>query len=72
MDGETLQIFDSERADGSGRVGRVCAIDDESITISAGRGGIRVKRMRLGKGKKVAAPEFVKENGIKTGTRLGT
>jgi len=72
LNGETLQIFDSERDHGSGRVGRVCAIDSESITISAGGGGIRVKRIRLGKGNKLAAPEFVIENGIEIGTRLGT
>ena len=72
LNGETLQIFDCEPAPGSGRPGRVCAIDDESFTVNAGLGGIRIKRVRLAKGGKVKAPEFIAENGIEIGTRLGT
>ncbi len=72
LDGETLQIFDCERAEGSGRVGRICAVDAESFTVAAGRGGIRVRRVRLGKNAKAAAADLVAERGLKVGARLGT
>ena len=72
LNGETLQIFDCEPAAGSGRPGRICAVDDESFTINAGLGGIRVKRVRLGKGGKVKAAEFLAENPLEIGARLGT
>ena len=72
LDGETLQIFDCEKASGSGRVGRVCAVDGESFTVTAGRGGIRVKRVRLGKGPKIAAADFIRDTGLEAGRRLGT
>ncbi len=71
LDGETLQIFDCERVDGSGRPGRICAIDDESFTVNAGLGGIRVKRVRLGKDAKIKAAEFMVEQKIEIGRRLG-
>ena len=47
--GEEVQIFDCELTVGSGRFGRVCAIDDTSFTINSGLGGIRISRVRLGK-----------------------
>ena len=72
LNGETMQIFDCEPAAGSGRVGRVCAVDGESFTINAGLGGIRVKRLRLGKGGKVKAGEFLADNPLEVGARLGT
>ena len=72
LNGETMQIFDCEPAAGSGRPGRVCAIDDESITINAGLGGIRVKRLRLGKGSKLKAGDFLAESPLEVGARLGT
>ena len=72
LDGETLQIFDCEKAPASGRVGRVCAVDGESFTVAAGRGGIRVRRVRLGRGPKVAAADFIREAGLEPGRRLGT
>ena len=68
---KVIQIFDVELTEGNGRLGRVCAIDAESLTINAGLGGIKIKRLRLGKGPKVDAAEFIMEHGLKVGDRFG-
>jgi len=68
---EVIQIFDVELTEGNGRVGRVCAIDSESLTVNAGLGGIKIKRLRLGKGPKVDAAAFIMEHGLKVGDRFG-
>ena len=47
-----MQIFDCELTAGTGRFGRVCAIDDTSFTINSGLGGIRISRVRIGKSEK--------------------
>ena len=72
LDGENLQIFDCEPAPGSGRPGRVCAVDDESFTVKAGLGGIRVKRVRHAGGSKTGAGAFAAAQEIAVGRRLGT
>lgn len=72
LEGKELFIFESEKADGSGRTGRVSALTDEGFVVNAGRGGILVKRVRYDGGKKVSAADFAKEHGFKVGTKLGT
>ena len=68
---EVVQIFDVELTAGNGRVGRVCSLDDASFTINAGLGGIKIKRLRLGRGPKVDAAEFIIEHKLKVGDRFG-
>ena len=71
--GEVLQIFDCTKTDHAcGRTGRVSAITDDGITITAGRGSIVAKRVRYAGGKKVTAAEFAIEVGLKEGTKLAT
>jgi len=73
LNGETLQIFDSEKTDEAcGRVGQISRIDDNGMLVTAGRGAILVKRVKYAGGKKVTAAEFATENGIEVGTKLGT
>ena len=73
LNGEILQIFDCEKTDHAfGRTGRVSAISEDGITITAGRGSIIAKRLRLGGGKKLAAAEFAAEHGLEVGTKLAT
>jgi methionyl-tRNA formyltransferase len=69
--GKTLQIFDSEKVEASGRPGEIVSISDEGFTVVAGNGGILVMRVRLDGAAKVAATEFVAATGIKAGTQLG-
>ena len=71
LGGEVVQIFDAALTNGTGRVGRVSAIDDDSFTITAGLGGIRVHRVRLGKAGKIGAAEFVRDSKINLGSRFG-
>ncbi len=69
--GEVLQIFDCTKTDHAcGRTGRVSAISDDGITITAGRGSIIAKRVRYAGGKKVTAAEFAIEVGLEEGTKL--
>ena len=71
--GEVLQIFDCTKTDHAcGRTGRVSAITDDGITITAGRGSIIAKRVRYAGGKKVTAAEFAIEVGLEVGTKLAT
>ena len=70
--GEEVQIFDCELTVGSGRFGRVCAIDDTSFTINSGLGGIRITRVRLGKSGKISSAEFIQDRKIELGCRFGS
>ena len=71
--GEVLQIFDCTKTDHAcGRTGRVSALSDDGITITAGRGSIIAKRVRYAGGKKVTAAEFAIEVGLEVGTKLAT
>ena len=70
--GEEVQIFDCELTVGSGRFGRVCAIDDTSFTINSGLGGIRISRVRLGKSGKISSGEFIQDRKIELGSRFGS
>ena len=70
--GEEVQIFDCELTVGSGRFGRVCAIDDTSFTINSGLGGIRISRVRLGKSGKISSAEFIQDRKIGLGSRFGS
>lgn len=72
LDGKELQIYDSRKAEGSGRTGRICAITDDGFVVNAGRGGILVERVRLEGGRKVSAAEFIAETGLEVGAKLGT
>ena len=70
--GEEVQIFDCELTVGSGRFGRVCAIDDTSFTINSGLGGIRISRVRLGKSGKISSAELIQDRKIELGSRFGS
>ena len=72
IDSEVVQVFDVELVNGSGRFGRVCDIDEDSFTVNAGLGGIRIKKLRYGKGGKISASVFVQEKSIKIGRKFGT
>ncbi|MEP3113626.1 methionyl-tRNA formyltransferase [Nisaea sp.] len=72
LNGKELQIFDSQKTDGSGRAGRICAITDNGFVINAGRGGILVQRVRYDGGKKISAKDFIAEQGLEVGARFGT
>jgi methionyl-tRNA formyltransferase len=73
LNGETLQIFDSEKSDAAfGRVGQISRIDEGGMLVTAGRGAVLVKRVKYAGGKKVTAAEFASENNIEVGAKLGT
>jgi methionyl-tRNA formyltransferase len=73
FNGQPLQIFDCEKTDHAfGRTGRVSAITDDAIVITAGRGSIIAKRVRYGDGKKVSAKEFADQVGLEVGSKLAT
>lgn len=71
IEGEEIQIFDCKKVEAGGRTGRVCAVDGEGFTVTAGLGGVRVGRVRPAGGKKISAAEFAAERGLKPGTKFG-
>jgi len=70
--GKMVRIFDTRLSleRDSARPGQVTAIGADDLTIAANDGTLTVKRMRGGSGK-IAAAEFAKQCGLKTGDRLG-
>ncbi len=72
VNGEELKIYDAARLDGTGTPGEVVAVDDQGITIQGNGGRILAKRVRAGKGDKIAAREWADSVGLKPGARLGS
>ena len=73
FNGEVLQIFDCEKKNQAyGRTGRVSAITEDGIIITAGLGSIVAKRVRFAGGKKVPAAEFAAEVGLGQGAKLAS
>ncbi len=70
--GATLQVFDSTKLEGgAGTAGEVVAVDEDSFTVAAGGGAIRIKRVRPEGGGKLAAADFVAQSGLAQGAKLG-
>ena len=70
--GKTVQIYDSQRADGGGSPGHVIQVDERGVVIQAAGGRILAKRVRPQGGGKIPAGEWARDAGISPGTRLGT
>ena len=70
-DGSELIIYDSERVGGSGHPGRVTAVDEQGVTVQAGGGRIRVKRVRPADEGKISAIDWARKTGIGAGAALG-
>ncbi len=70
--GKTLQVFDSARlTEGGGSPGEVLAVSEDGIQVAAGDGSILMKRVRLEKGPKVTAADYIAETALEAGTKLG-
>jgi methionyl-tRNA formyltransferase len=65
--GQAVDLFDSTRAQGSGKPGEVLAVSAEGVTIAAQGGAIQVKRVRAAGGQKIAAAEWAKAAGLEPG-----
>jgi methionyl-tRNA formyltransferase len=74
LDGSPVGFFRASRLDGdTGRPGgEVVEIRDEGFTVAADGGAIFVGRVQPAGGPKAMAPEWVRQVGIKPGTRFGT
>jgi methionyl-tRNA formyltransferase len=72
-----LQLFDARKhlartfSQVEGKIGAVSAINEHSLRISAQGGQIEVFKLKVEGGKKVPAPQFCAEAGLKLGTILG-
>lgn len=77
LSGRKLQIFDARKHNAArfseirGKIGTVTAIDEKSIKVSVQGGQIEVLRVRYEGGKKIPAPQFCNEAGVRIGTLLG-
>jgi methionyl-tRNA formyltransferase len=69
--GEKVRLFDSHRLDAApaGRPGEITAMGAEGFTVAAGRGAIRIGKVRTAAGKQEAAA-FAAEHGLKEGDRF--
>lgn len=70
IDGQRLDIFDAGKLELTGEPGEILAVSDEGISVAAQGGAILVKRVRAGKGAKVAASEFAATAGLKAGDKF--
>ncbi len=68
----TVAIFDCEKIlkPKSVQPGQITDVSDESITVAAADGQLRIKRLRPDKAKKVEAGEWARETGLKKGARF--
>ena len=66
--GEKVRLFDSHRLEAApaGRPGEITSVDAEGFTVAAGRGAIRIGKIRTAAGKQDAAA-FAAERGLKPG-----
>ena len=73
FEGTTVKLHDGEKIVQAKSVqpGEVTALDDESVTIAAPDGQLRVKRARPEGAKKMSAGEWAGRTGIKVGARFG-
>ena len=69
--GSEVQLYDSRKADGSGKSGTVLGVSEDGATVATSDGAIIVKRVRPAGGGKVAASEWANEAGVKKGDALG-
>jgi len=73
-----LQLYDARKhaarafSQVKGRIGAVTNIDEHSVRISAQGGLIEAFKLRYDGGKKLPAPQFCADAGLKLGTILGT
>lgn len=65
--GQRIDIFDSRRAEGTGKPGEVLSVSDQGIVIAASGGAIRVIRLRADGGQKISSAEFAASAGLKVG-----
>jgi methionyl-tRNA formyltransferase len=72
FNGKVLQIYDCAKVEAGGRTGEVVEVSGEGLTVVAGRGAIRIGRVRYDGGEKQAADQFAAEHGLEKGMRLPT
>ncbi len=70
--GEQLNILEARKDDDvRGAPGTVVSVSADGVLVAAGNGGILIKRVRAGKGDKVAAQDYAAASGLKSGDKLG-
>ena len=71
LNGEKIRLFEAHRIDTapSARPGEITATDGSGFTVAAGKGAIRIGKVRTEAGKQDAAA-FAAERGLKRGDRF--
>ena len=64
-----LRIYDSRLADLSGKPGEIVAIDENSFTVAASDGAIKIMRVRADTSK-VSAGDYISSSGLSVGDEL--
>ncbi len=71
LNGEEVQIYDSQRQDGDGTPGEVAAVADDGVVVQADGGRILIKRVRPKGGDKQPAVDWANAVGLGAGQTLG-
>ena len=72
VNGETLQIYDSEKVSGEGVVGEIVAISADGVAVQGNGGRVLMKRVRPAGGDKQSASDWAAAAGLSVGDTLGT
>ena len=69
--GDTLQVYDSSRVQGSGEPGKVVSVSEQGVLVQANGGRVLIRRVRPRGGAKQPAAEWAAAAGIESGMRFG-
>lgn len=72
LNGLEIQVYDSERAEGSGTPGSVVSVSDDGVSVQADGGRILLKRVRPKGGDKQPAAEWAAASGLSAGDQFGS
>ncbi len=71
LNGETVQVYDSARLEGTGTPGEITEITEDGVTVQADGGRILMKRVRPAGGDKQPAAEWAAAAGLSVGDQIG-
>jgi methionyl-tRNA formyltransferase len=65
--GQTIKLWQAMPVAGSGRIGRVLAVDRKQITIACGEGALAIQELQKAGGKRLPVQQFLAGNSLLVG-----
>lgn len=72
LNGDAVQIYDSEKVAGEGAIGEIVAISADGVAVQGNGGRVLMKRVRPAGGDKQSASDWAAAAGLSVGDTLGT